>query len=1418
MDLFNRLSLKIILCAIVLGLLINLPVYCATYASWKASVFSASEQGSSAISGELANPSGDGISNLLKYALGLDPHKIQTPFLPGVSIIKTSGTNYLAITYQTPAADPPTDLIYTPQLSTNLGNWSQGAGVVSLYSQTGSNATYIANTPASVLGGAFMRLQVAQRGTLDISLASGSLSAATSATISGVTGATYYYTQDGTIPTASSKLYTGPITISYGQTLMCQAYVAGVAYGSVVAADYTMNPNQHPVPYAVNLSVLNSFVGVHPRLFINSGTGSGSIPYLTAQINTGTSMYYTIWTSYVKPYADSIVDQVPYAASYTGDGTGTVMLWQRTVGNNMPTLAMAYLLTKPTPPASPIYTWIEAEETALTLPMAVTTDTSASAQGYISTSSTTATNNPNALTTPSAQYSFPAAVSGTYYFWARVQASDTSSDSFWFGLDGQPPGAYSNITIPAPYKQWNWSKIGVSKLTPGNHLINITYREAGAKIDKFLVTTATGYTPTGFGTEQHQIEAEDFVVNTGTMQAYSTDAIAYGQQYLGAISGAKSITSTPSSTSTPDASRVFTISSGVSGNYDIYVRLKGTNSSQYCYFALDSGTYSKLATTVNNDWVWLKSNTNTSLKSGTHVLKITNGQTGTMMDQVIVMPTGTTAPLDPSKYAVGTMAWALAACNYTNWGLTTSGTVTNQDGVDLPAGHELLGLGCVYDWLYSDLGTADLNTITSTLGTRAANMYAAASTRYSGAYWQTEWLQNHMWICEGGLTVAGLAIYGDAGTTGTAAVYNWLQDGMMRFGNTMNYLGTDGASQEGPAYWEYGVEWMLKYMHLSKALMGADMFNTPWFGNTAMYRLYFAQPFSSVVPGNSNNISHIDFADDARVNWYGPSHIFRKLATLSLTYPQYTNPEVAQWYAHQLETNGINAEGAADWLDLVWFSPSIAELSPVQASLPTSQYFPDMDMFVARSAWSGSESVVAFQCGPFMGHSVQTSNTTGFLNYNNYVDWGGGHSHPAANNFCIFGYGDWLLQNDGYLLYKVTGQANTLLTGTVPSGEGHTASPTPDSTIDVGRGQYGEVDSGSAANWFSPYTAGAQAENPSIDNTLTHSTPLLDYMVGDACTAYPATSKLTKFKRHLLYLKPDVLVVVDDITASSAQTFELRFYPEQQNATLMSGTAYPFTTYRTSGTHGTLNLSYLTPTPGGINTELFATQTHNSTTVNRLCYSIVTGSAVTSWSNAVAFAWAPNASGTNPGTPKQVTMVQDADGTAWKFKVAALGQTIVLDRNKVSGYLDEKARVVNCMEAESGTLTSPMKSVAGDATASGTSYIVETTLTNNPDTLTQPSAQYTFSVATSGTYATWARARGSSNGNAFWYAFNPTANSYYTNTLTTNTTGVWGWVKVATVTLNAGSNTIAIKYKLPNAQLDQIIVTDDVSYTPEATY
>ncbi len=133
------------------------------YASWQGSHFTAAELGNPAISGDNADPDGDGVVNLLEYALGLDPRTPGRAGLPMVSRTTVGSSSYLTLTYTKVKAD--TDLTYVVEVSGDLQTWNSGSAYttdVSTVDQgTTQQVTTRDRTPVTAGARRFMRLRVA---------------------------------------------------------------------------------------------------------------------------------------------------------------------------------------------------------------------------------------------------------------------------------------------------------------------------------------------------------------------------------------------------------------------------------------------------------------------------------------------------------------------------------------------------------------------------------------------------------------------------------------------------------------------------------------------------------------------------------------------------------------------------------------------------------------------------------------------------------------------------------------------------------------------------------------------------------------------------------------------------------------------------------------------------------------------------------------------------------------------------------------------------------------------------------------------------------------------------------------------------------------------------------------------------------
>ncbi len=536
------------------------------------------------------------------------------------------------------------------------------------------------------------------------------------------------------------------------------------------------------------------------------------------------------------------------------------------------------------------------------------------------------------------------------------------------------------------------------------------------------------------------------------------------------------------------------------------------------------------------------------------------------------------------KYLDAAKSWALASCNFPTWGLGKT------DGMDLAAGHQLFGLGIVYDWCHDDLDAESLKTIRSTIIRRGDAMYLAAAA--GKTWWQRSYLQNHLWVNICGLSVAGFATFDEY-----PPATNWVALALSKFKTTMDMLGPDGASHEGVGYWEYGAENMQKFMFLARDLLGENLYDHEWWRNTAGYPLYLGLPRNVWTRRNCV----VDLADAPRGHWYGPEYLLRNLA-------HEFHDGHAQWLAQQIDDANVDSPSAR-WLNLIWFDPSVKPRAP--SDLPTMKHFSDIGIVSARTDWSGDESLVVFKCGPPLGHDATTKLKT---------DAGSGHVHPDANHFVVFGNGEWILRGSGYVP-KLTALENSLV-------------------ID-GKGQMGE-----GSMWFSGAAALAAKAHPRI--LRADSTPSVDHIAGDATEAYPKPSGLTRFVRHLIFVKPDVLIIADDIVVERARELDLFFHPER---TVTRGDDGTFT-----GKSGKAAMRFDPLTPDGINVSIVSqTGSNPHGGAGYKMSAIRLRSESMHWQNAVALSWSPVT-----GTPARVKLKRDA--TAWHFSVG--GSEVVLDWNE----------------------------------------------------------------------------------------------------------------------------------------------------------
>lgn len=485
-------------------------------------------------------------------------------------------------------------------------------------------------------------------------------------------------------------------------------------------------------------------------------------------------------------------------------------------------------------------------------------------------------------------------------------------------------------------------------------------------------------------------------------------------------------------------------------------------------------------------WTNLRATADAALKAGTSAFKNTTDPVRAWQRHVgWSMANLAAAFVLGGNTAYRDLATELAsmAASYPVWGLDS------LDGGDLQAADLLFGIAMVVDWLGATMDPTTLGNLVAALRQRGARMAAYATGNGEPvAYWATWWLMNHLWDNMMGLFAAGLALQ-PYDPTSAAALLGVAEP---RLNRAFAALPPDGGSQESPGYWEFTAESALKFHHLATELLGASL-GGPWLSNAASYRDAMALPLGECA----ESLSLANQADGAFESWFGPEYQLRRLAALN-------RDGVAQALAADLEEAGL-AFPAAPWLNFVWFDPTVPAAT---ATPPLLQAFSDLGVVVSRSDRSGYESMLIMRAGAPCGHQAQMQRYP----YN----VGMSHVHQDVNHLTLFAAGQFLLVDDGYSSRKLTAQHNTLLVN-----------------------GYGQNYEGAS------YTEAPQYPLPDAQPKLriVQSGGAIDYWLGEGVAAYPAVAGLTRFDRHVVFIRPDIVVVIDDLSAAASATYTLLWHP-----------------------------------------------------------------------------------------------------------------------------------------------------------------------------------------------------------------------------------------------------------------------------------
>jgi hypothetical protein len=437
--------------------------------------------------------------------------------------------------------------------------------------------------------------------------------------------------------------------------------------------------------------------------------------------------------------------------------------------------------------------------------------------------------------------------------------------------------------------------------------------------------------------------------------------------------------------------------------------------------------------------------------------------------------------------------WALKMCDYQERAIRNYGI-----------GIYVAGLARAYDWLYSDLEERDRLLIKDSISEILHKMYTDAQPDAERPFWwANSYIHHDFCIPMGGFGEAALAMLGETDNAEKYAAF-----AKINFDIMLSWIGEDGGWHEGVADWCYTMAPLLWFYGAWESIVGENLMDTPWIRNTAMYRLYHRLP----------NDEYVNLNDSFRSGRYSTSgsasgHLLRRLASVFKDgYAQWLAEKDEQFdfkpspkgvYRAPYENLSFSWEPVeylhpdsqnATW-NVLWYDPSVAAVPPDR--LPKSRHFKDLDIVVMRSGWSDEDAVVSISCGPIAGHTLAKRIRNGeSIERSSFY-----HDHTDYNSFTIFANGQYFIIPPGYARRSSHFQ----------------------NVVSINGADY----------------RGDPSLNVKIEAFITEKD--FSYAVGNGTEGFLPQLGIQSYKRHLVLLNTNWLIIYDDLKLTEAGRDNLIF-------------------------------------------------------------------------------------------------------------------------------------------------------------------------------------------------------------------------------------------------------------------------------------
>jgi hypothetical protein len=333
-----------------------------------------------------------------------------------------------------------------------------------------------------------------------------------------------------------------------------------------------------------------------------------------------------------------------------------------------------------------------------------------------------------------------------------------------------------------------------------------------------------------------------------------------------------------------------------------------------------------------------------------------------------------------------------------------------------------------------------------------------------------------------GVCNSGVGLTGLALLTENPQLTDIVAESYNRINSLFNELGVDGGWQEGGGYWNYGVHTSTFF---ADALKRATNGKYNLFENERLKNNPAAFPIYISLPGRKS----LNFEDSGGGSYIGSTHLINKLAS------ETGNAEAA-WYSNELLGEGN------DIFDIIWSKPDIQPKEPK----PSSKHFRTIDWWVMRSDFKNpSKVVVAGKAG---------------MNDDPH------HGHLDIGHFIVYWQGEYFIQDKG----KEGGYDEKFFDDArweypQASSEGHNVIFVNEEKQIPGKLRKQPYN----------YEVGGKVEDFQTSEKR-------DYVRMNPTKAYP-NKELKNWKRHVVLEKPEIAVVLDEITANPGSKIEVRFHP-----------------------------------------------------------------------------------------------------------------------------------------------------------------------------------------------------------------------------------------------------------------------------------